>query len=169
MRLIFLFFTSLLFFACLSCESFRKDIEIIDSFFKLRKKGDVDEAWIMTDAGTREKISFRLFERYCFKNKVIRYDIKKSEDDFYVVKYSFYDKRFKKNGSKLHTFYINSITEHIRVDGGKILFPHPLFLKLRENIEAKDLDSAKDIINEMLEISPGQKDVISTGKRLGLI
>ncbi|MFO7735828.1 MAG: hypothetical protein R6W70_06380 [bacterium] len=169
MRFISLFFTALLFFVCLSCESSRKDTEIIDSFFKLRKEGAVDEAWPMTDAGTREKISFRLFERYCFKNKVIRYDIKKSEDDFYVVTYSFYDKRFKKDGSELHTFYINSITEHIRVDRGKIIFPHPLFLKLREDIEADNLDSAKETINKMLDISPGQKDVISTGKRLGLI
>ncbi len=123
----------------------------------------------MIDSLTRNNITYDEFKNYCFVYRVTEYKIGNPEDAFMKVDYSFVDKKFKKGGKELHTFYISDNYEYLKIIDGKIVFPHPLFLKLRESIENQKIDEAKGIIKKMLQISPNQKDVYETAKTMELL
>jgi len=85
------------------------------------------------------------------------------------VTYNFYDKRYKKDSNELYTYYVRENVEHIRMDGGKIEFPHPFFIDLLEAIKKRDSEGAKRAVKTMLEISPEHRDVAETAGTMELL
>lgn len=144
-----------------------QDKILVSNFFVLRKAGDSDSAWYLLSEKTRKHITIEQFKEYCFVYKVIDFSVEDEKDGFHQVKYTFFDKKVDENG-KLRNYFITKEKEYISVDGGGIVFPHVGFLALREAIKQKDIEKAKQIIKQMLELNPNQPEVIETAKNMGL-
>jgi len=168
-------FLIIIVFAVVSCEKFTynsKDGEIkkINHFIELRKKGETEKAFRLLSQNSRNVFSIEDFERYCFIYKIVDTEVKIEEKSgYYVVTYSFYDKKFDKENDALYTFYISENSESIRVDDSGIVFPHTGFTVLRNNIENRDMASAKNTVEKMLAVDSNNPDVIKSAQKMGFI
>ncbi len=144
------------------------DKAVVYNFFLLRQAGDTDSAWYMLSNKSRQLYSADQFKQYCFVYKVIDFSVGEQKDGFYPVSYTYYNKRMDKKGH-LHNFYITKETEYLSVKNGSIVFPHTLFVSLRNAIEQQDIDKARSIVRQMLELSPRQPEVLESAEKMGLL
>lgn len=160
-----LFLILILFFSfCfVSCDS---KTDIVNKFMSLRERGNYEEAYNFIDIDSKKEIPFEKFFKYCFEYKVGDYHIKGERDGAVEVEYHFFDKRYKKGTNELYTFYVSKNSEFLIVKGGKIIFPHPLFIDFKEKVRLHDSDGAEKVIKKMLSISPSQKEVLELAEKM---
>lgn len=144
------------------------DREKIDHFFEMREAGNTSDAWKMLSKGSRKVFSEKEFEEYCFIYKVSEIIDVSKDAGYYKVKYSFYDKKFKKNSNELYTFYIRDNVENLKVDKTGIVFPYTGYLFLRKAVEKRDMKDIGVTVRKMLQIDRSNPDVIKSAEKMGL-
>ncbi|MBP5201447.1 hypothetical protein J6253_01785 [bacterium] len=163
--LIFLFFP--IFFA--SCSKAEKPQDPVTQFMQARIDGNTHQAYILLDKTTQATFSEKDFEEYCFVFKPSEFEILLEENGYTPVSYTFYDKKYKKGSNELYTFYMTKNVEHVKLSGGKIVFPHIAFLSIRKAIEEKNIEKAKFFSDIMLGIDQSNPDVLETAENMGFI
>ena len=153
----------------ISCSKADKQADIVTRFMQARTEGYVHRAYLMLDKATQAAFSERDFEEYCFVFKPSEFEILPEENGYIPVSYTFYDKKYKKDSGELYTFYMTKNIEHIKLSGGKIVFPHVAFIALRKAIEEKNIDKAKFTSEVMLVIDRTNPDVLETAGNMGFI
>ncbi|MBO4699246.1 hypothetical protein J5690_06510 [bacterium] len=134
-----------------------------------RVEGNAKKAYRMLDENTRKIFSEKDFEEYCFVFKPSEFEVSGAENGYVKISYTFYDKKYKKGSSELYTFYMTDNVEMVKIQNGKIVFPHVAFLSVRKAIEAKDIDKAEYFSNIMLKLDPQNPDVLGTAEKMGFI
>ena len=158
----------LLFF--IACSKIEKDeVGIFKEFMELRKAGNYGAAYEMLSDPTRHVFSKEAFDNYCFVYRVIDFEVFKESRGYVRSVYNFYDKKYKKDSDELYTFYISSNTETVRIEEGKILFPHIGFIEMRKNIEERKTDELKETLRKMIIIDPENPEVNQTAKKMELL
>lgn len=140
---------------------------VVKGFFEARKSGDFASAYEMLSENSKNAFSKEQFENYCFVFRVIEYGTAIEKDGYFGVNYSYYDKKFNKATGELYTYYINQNVENVRVENGKIVFPHTGFILVRKFIEEKKVDEAGNIFRKMLSIDRGNPDVRNSASLMG--
>ena len=163
-----LFFLLLSFFAA-SCVKTDKEFDIATEFMQARVEGNAKKAYGMLDENTKKIFSEKDFEEYCFVFKPSEFEVSGAENGYVKISYTFYDKKYKKGSSELYTFYMTDNVEMVKIQNGKIVFPHVAFLSVRKAIEAKDIDKAEYFSNIMLKLDPQNPDVLGTAEKMGFI
>jgi len=143
------------------------DKSVIEGFFEARKSGDVAGAYEMLSKSSRNSFSKEQFENYCFVFRVIEYKSGSIENGYFVVNYNYYDKKFNKVTKELYTYYINQNVETIKIEDGKIVFPHTGFVLIRQFIEEKKIDEVGKMIDRMLAIDNKNPDVVKSATLMG--
>ena len=59
--------------------------------------------------------------------------------------------------------------EHVKLAGGKIVFPHIAFISMRKAIEEKNIEKARFASEVMLVIDRTNPDVLETAGNMGFI
>jgi hypothetical protein len=168
------FLTSLLFFPLLfvSCSSQKEETRPFDTaaaFMQARIDGETHKAYLMLDKTTQAAFSEKDFEEYCFVFKPSEFEILPEENGYIPLSYTYYDKKYKKGSNELYTFYMTKNIEHIKLSGGKLVFPHIAFVAMRKAIEEKDIEKARFTSDVMLVIDRTNPDVLETSKNMGFI
>ncbi len=155
--------------AACSADKAESDPEtrIVREFFEARVSGNADAAYGMLSESTKRLYSDAQFKEYCFIYKVVEFETSAGKDGYIPVKYTFYDKKYKKESTELYTYYITDNIENLRVENGKILFPHVGFIALRQAIEARDTGKAEAAVKSMRDLDPGNPDVRDTIDKMG--
>ena len=165
----FLLFFLFLSFLPVSCAKRDKELDIATEFMQARVDGDTKKAYGMLDENTRKVFQEKEFEEYCFVFKPSEFEVSGAENGYRKISYTFYDKKYKKGSKELYTFYMTDNIERVRIQNGKIVFPHVAFLSMRKAIEAKDVEKAEYFSNIMLELDPNNPDVLDTAEKMGFI
>lgn len=139
----------------------------IIKFFEARKSGDVASAYEMLSDSSKKAFSKEQFENYCFVFRVIDYKVESSEYGFVVVSYNFYDKKLSKETKELYTYYITRNLETLKVENGRIIFPHVGFVLIRQFIEQKKIEEVQKMFEKMLSIDNKNPDVIKSASLMG--
>ena len=163
--LIFFFFS--IFF--LSCSKEVKSPDTATQFMQARIEGDNHKAYLLLDKTTQAAFSEHDFEEYCFVFKPSEFEILPEENGYIPISYTFYDKKYRKGSDELYTFYMTKNIEHVKLSGGKIVFPHIAFIALRKAIEEKNIEKAKFTSDVMLVIDRTNPDVLETSENMGFI
>ena len=140
---------------------------IVREFFEARVSGNADAAYGMLSESTKRLYSDAQFKEYCFIYKVVEFENSAANGGYIPVKYTFYDKKYKKESTELYTYYITDNIENLRVENGKILFPHVGFIALRQAIEARDPGKAEAAVKSMRDLDPENPDVRDTIDKMG--
>lgn len=143
------------------------DMSIVTGFFEARKSGDFANAYEMLSENSKNAFSKEQFENYCFVFRVIEYAVPSEKDGYLAVNYNYYDKKFNKVTKELYTYYITQNVENIKVDDGKIVFPHTGFTLVRKFIEEKKIDEAGSIFSKMFSIDSLNPDVLRSAALMG--
>ena len=167
LKKIFLIFLFPVFFV--SCSKEEKPLDTLSNFMQARIEGDSHKAYLLLDKSTRAAFSEHDFEEYCFVFKPSDFEILPEENGYIPVSYTFYDKKYRKGSDELYTFYMTKNIEHVKLSGGKIVFPHIAFIALRKAIEEKDIEKAKFTSDVMLVIDRTNPDVLETSENMGFI
>ena len=163
-----LFFLLFSFFVS-SCVKTDKEFDIATEFMQARVDGNVKKAYEMLDEDTKKLFSEKEFEEYCFVFKPSEFKVSGVENGYVKISYTFYDKKYKKGGKELYTFYMTDNIERIKFKNGKIIFPYIAFIATRKAIEIGDIKKAEYFSNVMLELDPRNPDVLETAEKMGFI
>ena len=163
------FFTLFFLTVALSCQKTAEKTDIVGDFMQARVDGDVKKAYGMRDEKTRGVFSEKEFGEYCFVFKPSEFKVSDAESGYKRISYTFYDKKYKKGSDELYTFYMTENVEHVRLDDGKIVFPHVAFVKMRKAIEDRDVEKAKFLSHVMLTLDSNNPDVLETSEKMGFI
>ena len=156
----------LLFAACTKAE---KTPDPVTLFIQARTDGNTHQAYILLDKTTQTAFSEKDFEEYCFVFKPSEFEVLPEKDGYIPISYTFYDKKYKKGSDELYTFYMTKNIEHVKLSGGKIVFPHIAFVNMRKAIEEKNIEKAKFFSDVMLGIDRSNPDVLETSEKMGFI
>jgi hypothetical protein len=161
----------LIFWSCKKTDEIQDEkAATFNWFMELRKEGRTKEAYDLLSVKSRKVFSFEEFDEYCFNYKVMEWsEPQKRDEGYYSVTYKYYDKRFKKDGSELYTFYITENIETVSMDGSGIIFPHTGFIVLRKKIEEKDVEGADFVVEKMISVDSRNPDVLESAKQMGFI
>ena len=162
---IFLFFPVFL----ISCSKAAKSPDPVTLFMQARLEGDIHKAYLLLDKATQAAFSEKDFEEYCFVFKPSEFEILPEENGYIPISYTFYDKKYNKESGELYTFYMSKNIEHVKLSGGKIVFPHIAFIALRKAIEERNIEKAKFTSEVMLVIDRTNPDVLETAGNMGFI
>lgn len=144
-----------------------EESSVITGFFEARKSGDFASAYEILSQDSKNLFTKEQFENYCFVFRVIEYAEAEKKDGYFVVNYTYYDKKFNKVTGELYTYYITQNVENIRVENGKIVFPHTGFILVRKFIEEKKTDEAGNIFRKMLSVDRNNPDVKKSASLMG--
>ena len=149
-------FVILLFFPVflISCSKTEKSPDPAALFMQARIDGDIHKAYLLLDKATQAAFSEKDFEEYCFVFKPSEFEILPEENGYIPISY---------------TFYMTKNIEHIKLSGGKIVFPHIAFISLRRAIEEKNIEKARFSADVMLVIDRSNPDVLETAGNMGFI
>lgn len=140
---------------------------VVKEFFEARVAGNAEAAYGLLSESTKKLYTEAQFREYCFIYKVAEFGIEAEKEGYIPVKYTFYDKKYKKDSTELHTYYITDNIENLRVENGRILFPHVGFISLRQAIEARDTAKAEAAVKSMRNLDPENPDVADTADKMG--
>ena len=140
---------------------------IIREFFEARVAGNTDAAYSLLSESTKKLYSEAQFKEYCFIYKVVEFKIAAEKGGYIPVNYTFYDKKYKKESTELYTFYITENVENLRVENGRIVFPHVGFIALRQAIEAHETGKAEAAAKSMSVLDRENPDVADTIDKMG--
>jgi hypothetical protein len=160
--LIYLIFQSTVFVSCT-----KSDEGIVQKFMELRKAGNSEAAYDLLTETTKNTFKRHEFDNYCYIYRVIDFEIEPVQNGYFGVVYDFYDKRFNKESGELYTFYITKNRESLKVENGRIVFPHTGFIIIRKEVEDKNIEQVEEIINKMRRIDPENPEVNETAENLG--
>ena len=163
------FFTLFFLTVAVSCQKTVEKTDIIEDFMHARVEGDVKKAYRMLDEKTRGVFSEKEFGEYCFVFKPSEFNVSDAENGYRKISYTFYDKKYKKGSDELYTFYMTENVERVRLNNGKIVFPHVAFVKVRQAIDERDIEKAKFLSHVMLTLDPNNPDVLETSEKMGFI
>ena len=152
-----------------SCSKAEKPQDPVTLFMQARTDGNTHQAYILLDKTTQEVFSEKDFEEYCFVFKPSEFEILPEENGYTPISYTFYDKKYKKGSDELYTFYMTKNIEHVKLNAGRIVFPHIAFVSMRKAIEEKNVEKAKFFSDVMLGIDKTNPDVLETSENMGFI
>lgn len=153
----------------ISCSQTGKPQDTVSLFMQARIDGDIHKAYLLLDKATQAAFSEKDFEEYCFVFKPSEFEILPEENGYIPITYTFYDKKYNKESGELYTFYMTKNIEHVKLSGGKIVFPHIAFISMRRAIEEKNIEKAKFSSEVMLVIDRTNPDVLETAGNMGFI
>jgi len=160
--LIYFIFQSTVFVSCT-----KSDEGIVRKFMELRKAGNSEAAYDLLTETTKKTFNRHEFDNYCYIYRVIDFEIEPVQNGYFGAVYDFYDKRFNKASGELHTFYISKNRESLKVEKGKIVFPHIGFILIRKEVENKNIENVEEIINKMHRIDSENPEINETAENLG--
>ena len=134
-----------------------------------RVDGDTKKAYSLLDEDTKSAFPEQDFAEYCFVFKPSEFEVMPAENGYRKISYTFYDKKYKKGSGELYTFYMTQNIEHVKLNAGKIVFPHIAFVPMRKAIEDKDIEKAKFFSHVMLSLDSTNPDVLETSEKMGFI
>lgn len=162
----------LLLFSLFSCKRNDEKNEQLDNlkeFMEARKTGNSSLAYEMLSESTKNIFSKQVFDNYCFVYRVIDYKVLREEGLYFELSYNFYDKKYKKGSDELYTFYISQNSEKVKIENGKIVFPHIGFVLIRKHIEQKDIKKVEETLIQMAQIDSENPDLKETVEKMGFM